>query len=169
MAVVTGASKGIGASIAKHLVAEGVAVVVNYAASKEGADRVVSEIANSGSKAIAVQANVAKKVEIERLFTEAEKAFGRLDILVNNAAIIEFRPLEGITEECFYKQFNVNLLGPIFATQSAVKHPRPEEGSVVNISSGAAIGPQPGGSSVYRGSREHRARVAVFLASSDSA
>ena len=89
--------------------------------------------------------------------------FGRLDILVNNAAIIEFRPLEGITEECFYKQFNVNLLGPIFATQSAVKHPRPEEGSVVNISSGAAIGPQPGGSSVYRGAREHRGELPYSL------
>src|SRR5439155_506334 len=104
VAIVTGASKGIGASIAKQLADEGAAVVVNYASSKEGADRVVAEISGKGGKAIAVQANVAKKAEIERLFAETKKAFGRLDILVNNAGIYEFSPLEGITEEHFHKQ-----------------------------------------------------------------
>ena len=97
VAIVTGASKGIGASIAKHLAAEGAAVVVNYASSKEGADRVVAEIAGSGGKAVAVQANVAKQAEIERLFTEAKKAFGNVDILVNNAGVYDFSPLEGVT------------------------------------------------------------------------
>src|SRR3989441_4208352 len=105
VAIVTGASKGIGASIAKHLADEGAAVVVNYASSKEGADRVVAEISGKGGKAIAVQANVAKRAEIERLFAETKKAFGRLDILVNNAGIYEFSPLEDVTEEHFHKQF----------------------------------------------------------------
>src|SRR5262245_35402715 len=111
VAVVTGASKGIGTSIAKHLAAEGAAVVVNYASSREGAERVVAEITGNGGRAIAVQANVAKQPEIERLFSEAKKAFGRLDILVNNAGIYEFAPLEGVTEEHFHKQFNLNVLG----------------------------------------------------------
>src|SRR5258708_18434341 len=108
VAVVTGASKGIGAAIAKHLAADGAAVVVNYSSSKEGADRVVAEIKTQGGKAIAIQANVAKKAEIERLFAEAKKAFGTLDILVNNAGIYEFQPLENVTEEHFHKQFNLN-------------------------------------------------------------
>src|SRR5271155_3289981 len=103
VAVVTGASKGIGASIAKHLAAEGASVVVNYSSSKEGADRVVAEIVKDGGKAIAVGANVAKKAEIERLFAETKKAYGRLDVLVNNAGIYEFLPIEVITEEHFHK------------------------------------------------------------------
>src|SRR5216110_2653633 len=107
VAVVTGASKGIGASIAKHLAAEGAAVVVNYASSKAGADKVVAEITSSGGKAIAVQADVAKKADIDRLFAETKKAFGRLDILVNNAGIYEFGALESITEEHFHRQFNL--------------------------------------------------------------
>ena len=135
VAVVTGASKGIGASIAKHLAAEGAAVVVNYASSKEGADRVVAEITGQGGKAIAVQANVAKKAEIARLFAEAKKAFGRLDILVNNAGIYEFAPLEGITEEHFHKLFDLNVLGLILASQEAAKHFGSGGGSIVNISS----------------------------------
>src|SRR5207253_7983812 len=106
VAVVTGASKGIGASIAKHLAAEGAAVVVNYASSKEGADRVVKEIASKGGKAIAVQADVSKQKEIERLFAEAKKAFGKLDILVNNAGVYEFSPLDGVTEDHFRKHFD---------------------------------------------------------------
>src|SRR5438552_10336859 len=109
VAVVTGASKGIGASIALHLAAEGAAVVVNYASSKAGADRVVAEITGDGGKAIAVQANVAKRSDIERLFAETKRAFGRLDILVNNAGIYEFSPLEGVTEENFRKQFDLNV------------------------------------------------------------
>jgi 3-oxoacyl-[acyl-carrier protein] reductase len=113
VAVVTGASKGIGAAIAKHLAAEGAAVVVNYASSKEGADRVVDEIASAGGKAIAVQANVSKKAEIEHLFAQTQQMFGRLDILVNNAGVYEFAPLEYITEAHFHKQFDLNVLGLI--------------------------------------------------------
>src|SRR2546422_7624956 len=135
VAIFTGASKGIGASIAKHLADEGAAVVVNYASSKEGADRVVAEITRNGGKAIAVQANVAKRAEIERLFSETKKAFGRLDILVNNAGIYEFSPLENVTEEHFHKHFNLNVLGLILASQAAVRLFDAAGGSIVNISS----------------------------------
>ncbi len=135
VAVVTGASKGIGAAIAKHLAAEGAAVVVNYASSKEGADRVVTEIRREGEKAIAVQADVAKQPDIERLFAETEKAFGKLDILVNNAGIYEFSPLEAITQQHFHKQFDLNVLGLILASQEAAKHFGAEGGSIINISS----------------------------------
>lgn len=135
VAVVTGASKGIGASIAKHLAAEGAAVVVNYASSKAGADKVVSEITAQGGKAVAVQADVAKKADIARLFAQTKQAYGRLDVLVNNAGVYEFSPLEQITEEHFYKQFNLNVLGLLFATQEAAKLIGPDGGSVINISS----------------------------------
>jgi 3-oxoacyl-[acyl-carrier protein] reductase len=138
VAVVTGASKGIGAAIAEHLAAEGAAVVVNYASSKDGADRVVAAIERCGGKAVAVQANVAKKADIERLFSEAKKAFGRLDILVNNAGVYEFSPLEEITAEHFYKHFDLNVLGLIFASQEAVKHFGSAGGSIINISSVAS-------------------------------
>src|SRR5713226_8639188 len=148
VAVVTGASKGIGASIAKHLGAEGAAVVVNYASSKEGADRVVAEIARNGGKAIAVQGSVAKQAEIERLFDQTKKAFGRLDILVNNAGIYEFSPIEGITEGHFHKQFDLNVLGLILASREAAKHFGPEGGSIVNISSIASSSTPPN-ASVY--------------------
>jgi 3-oxoacyl-[acyl-carrier protein] reductase len=135
IAVVTGASKGIGASIAKHLAAEGAAVVVNYASSKEGADRVVDEITSAGGKAIAVQANVSKKAEIERLFAQTQQVFGKLDILINNAGIYEFAPLEDITEEHFHKQFDLNVLGLILTLQEGVKHFDSAGGSIINISS----------------------------------
>ena len=135
VAVVTGASKGIGAAIAKHLAAEGAAVVVNYSSSKAGADKVVSEITAQGGKAVAVQANVSKKAEIDRLFVETKKAFGQLDILVNNAGIYEFTPLENVTVEHFHKQFDLNVLGLILTTQEAVRHFSPAGGSIVNISS----------------------------------
>jgi 3-oxoacyl-[acyl-carrier protein] reductase len=138
VAVVTGASKGIGADIAKHLAVEGAAVVVNYASSKEGADRVVDEIAKRGGKAVAVQADVAKKKDIERLFSETKKAFGRLDILVNNAGVYKFEPLVEVTENEFYRQFNTNVLGLILATQEALKHFGAAGGSVINIGSVAS-------------------------------
>jgi 3-oxoacyl-[acyl-carrier protein] reductase len=148
VAVVTGASKGIGAGIAKHLAAEGAAVVVNYSSSKEGADKVVDEITKRGGKAIAVQADVAKKKDIDRLFAETKKAFGRLDILVNNAGVYEFGPLENVTEEHFHKHFDVNVLGLLFASQAALMYFGPEGGSVINISSGAST-LTPANTSVY--------------------
>jgi 3-oxoacyl-[acyl-carrier protein] reductase len=135
VAIVTGASKGIGAGIAKHLAAEGAAVVVNYASSKEGADRVVDEIAKRGGKAIAVQADVAKKKDIERLFAETKIVFGKIDILVNNAGVYQFAPLEEATEEEFHREFNTNVLGLMLATREALKHFGPDGGSVINIGS----------------------------------
>jgi 3-oxoacyl-[acyl-carrier protein] reductase len=146
VAVVTGASKGIGAAIAKSLAAEGASVVVNYASSKAGADKVVGEIAAQGGKAVAVQADMAKKADIDRLFAETKKAFGRLDVLVNNAGVYEFLPLEQITEEHFHKQFNVNVLGLILATQEAVKQFDSTGGNIINISSVASTAAPPGGS-----------------------
>src|SRR5690349_5239951 len=135
VAVVTGASKGIGASIAQHLAGEGAAVVVNYHSGTSDADRVVTEITRGGGRAIAVQANLSQKTEIARLFAETRKAFGRLDILVNNAGIYEFTPLENVSEELFHKQFNLNVLGLLLATQAAVKQFDSTGGSIVNISS----------------------------------
>jgi 3-oxoacyl-[acyl-carrier protein] reductase len=135
VAVVTGASKGIGASIATHLAAEGASVVVNFASSRQGADKVVNEIAKAGGKAKAVQANVANHDDVKRLFDETLKAFGRVDVLVNNAGIYEFAPLEEVTADHYHKQFDLNVLGLLFATQEAVKHMGPEGGSIVNISS----------------------------------
>jgi 3-oxoacyl-[acyl-carrier protein] reductase len=135
VAVVTGASKGIGAAIAKHLADEGAAVVVNYASSKQGADRVVAGIKDNGGKAVAVGADMAKPADIQRLFAEAKKAFGRLDILVNNAGIYEFAPLEAVTPAHFHKHFDLNVLGLILATQEAVKHFGRDGGSIINISS----------------------------------
>jgi len=135
VAVVTGASKGIGAEIAKQLANEGAAVVVNYASSKAGADRVVSEITADGGKALAVQANVSNKADIQRLFAATKQEFGALDILVNNAGIYENLPLEAITEEHFHKQFDLNVLGLLLTTQAGVRHFGPAGGSVINVSS----------------------------------
>ncbi len=135
VAVVTGASKGIGAGIAKGLAAEGASVVVNYSSSKEGADRVVAEIVGEGGKAVAVQADVAKAADVKRLFSETKKAFGRLDVLVNNAGVYQFAPLGEITEEQFHRQFNTNVLGLILASQEAAKLFDDEGGSIVNIGS----------------------------------
>ena len=148
VAIVTGASKGIGASIAKHLGAAGASVVVNYASSKQGAEKVVAEIKEHGGKAIAVQADIAKPADIERLFAEAKKAFGKLDILVNNAGIYDFAPIENITPEHFHKAFDLNVLGLILASQQAAKHFGPEGGSIVNISSVVATS-SPAGTTVY--------------------
>ena len=148
VAVVTGASKGLGASIAVHLAAEGAAVVVNYSSSKQGADKVVAEITSQGGRAVAVQANVSEQADIQRLFAEAKKAFGRIDILVNNAGIYEFGALGDITPEHFHKQFNLNVLGLILTTQEAVKHFGPEGGNIVNTSSVVATLTPPN-SAVY--------------------
>jgi 3-oxoacyl-[acyl-carrier protein] reductase len=138
VAVVTGASKGIGAGIAKALAAEGASVVVNYSSSKDGADRVVKEITSTGGKAIAVQGDVSKQADITRLFAETKKAFGKLNILVNNAGVYAFAPLEAISEELFHKQFNINVLGLLLTTKEAVKLIGPEGGSIINIGSGAS-------------------------------
>jgi 3-oxoacyl-[acyl-carrier protein] reductase len=138
VAIVTGASKGIGAGIAKALAAEGAAVVVNYASSKEGADRVVAEIAQKGGKAIAIQGDVAKAADVKRIFAETKKAFGGLDVLVNNAGVYEFAPLEEITEEQFHRQFNTNVLGLILATQEAAKQFNGQGGNIINIGSTAS-------------------------------
>ena len=148
VALVTGASKGIGASIAKHLAAEGAAVVVNYASSKEAADRVVDEIAKRGGKAIAVRANVAIKTDITHLFAQAKNAFGKVDILVNNAGVYEFSPLVEVTEEQFHQHFDVNVLGLLLATQEAVKQFDSAGGTIINISS-AVTSLTPPNTSVY--------------------
>ena len=152
VAVVTGASKGIGAAIARHLAAEGASVVVNYSSSKDGADKVVADITSAGGKAVAVQADMARKADIERLFAEAKKAFGRLDILVNNAGIYEFAPIETVTEEFFQKQFNLNVLGLLLASQAAVKLFDSAGGSIVNISSVVSTLGFPN-ASVYSGTK----------------
>ncbi|HEY3743670.1 MAG TPA: glucose 1-dehydrogenase [Bryobacteraceae bacterium] len=148
VAVVTGASKGIGAGIAKALAAEGASVVVNYSSSKAGADKVVSEIKNAGGNAIAVQGDVSKAADISKLFVETKKAFGTLDVLVNNAGIYEFAPIEKITEDQFHKQFNVNVLGLLLTTQQALPYFGADGGSIINISS-AVTKLLPPASSVY--------------------
>jgi 3-oxoacyl-[acyl-carrier protein] reductase len=146
VAIVTGASKGIGAAIAKQLAAEGAAVVVNYASSKAGADKIVTEITAQGGKAIAVQADVSKREDIVQLMEQTKKAFGRLDILVNNAGVYEFLPLEQVTEAHFHRQFDLNVLGLILTTQEALKHVGPEGASIINISSVASTATPPTGS-----------------------
>jgi 3-oxoacyl-[acyl-carrier protein] reductase len=146
VAVVTGASKGIGAAIAEHLAAAGAAVVVNYASSRAGADTVVHRIRQADGKAVAVQADISKPGDIRRLFAETKKAFGKLDILVNNAGIYEFAPLEAISVEHFHKQFDLNVLGLLLTTQEAVKHFGQAGGSIVNVSSVAATQAPPNGS-----------------------
>src|SRR5437764_14002487 len=135
VAVVTGASKGIGAGIAKQLAAEGAAVVVNYASAKSDADKIVDEITKRGGRAVAVQASVAKKADVERLFADAEKAFGKIDILVNNAGVYEFVPVEDVTEQQFHRMFDTNVLGTLLATQEALKHFNSAGAAIVNIGS----------------------------------
>lgn len=143
VAVVTGASKGIGASIAEHLAAAGATVVVNYSSSKEGADRVVANIKSKGGQALAVQANLSKPEEVQKLFSETKKTYDKVDILVNNAGVYAFAPLEEVTPELFHKQFDLNVLGLLLATKEAVKLMGSAGGSVVNISSVAARSAPP--------------------------
>jgi 3-oxoacyl-[acyl-carrier protein] reductase len=143
VAIVTGASKGIGAAIAKGLGVAGAAVVVNYASSREGADRVVADITSKGGRAVAVQGDVAKAADVRRLFAETQRAFGTLDVLVNNAGVYQLEPIESVAEDEFHRQFNTNVLGPILAIQEAVKHFGPKGGSVINISSVASTSAPP--------------------------
>jgi 3-oxoacyl-[acyl-carrier protein] reductase len=139
VAIVTGASKGIGASIAKHFAAEGAAVAVNYSSSKEGADRVVAEIVKNGGKAVAIHANVSQPKDVQKLFVETKKAFGKVDILVNNAGVYEFATLKEVTPEHFHKMFDINVLGLILASREAAKYFGSSGGSIINISSVASV------------------------------
>ena len=151
VAIVTGASKGIGAGIAKALAAEGASVVVNYASSKSGADAVVTAITESGGKAIAVQGDVSLKTEAQSIIDAAISQFGRLDILVNNSGVYEFASIEEITEEHFHRLFNINVLGTLLTTQAAAKH-LGDGGSVINISS-VVSRITPPDSAVYTGTK----------------
>lgn len=146
VAIVTGASKGIGASIAKHFAAEGAKVVVNYASSKEGADKVVKEITDNGGTAIAVKADVSNEADVARLFEETRNAYGPLDILVNNAVFQSYLPIEQASVEAFHQHFNVNVLGPILTIQAALKLFGDKGGNIINISSGASKYPLPAAS-----------------------
>ena len=148
VAVVTGASKGIGAEIARDLAAAGAKVVVNYASSREGADKVVADITAKGGKAIAVQGDVAKIADVERLFTETQKAYGHVDVLVNNAGVFKFAPIDEFSADEFHRQFNTNVLGLIQTTKEALKHFNPAGGSVINIGS-TIVRSTPPGSVIY--------------------
>ena len=163
VAVVTGASKGIGASIAEYLAAEGASVVVNYASSKAGADAVVKRITANGGNAIAIRADISKLEDIQRLFAETKSAYGKLDILVNNAGIYEFAPLEGVTPDHFHRQFNLNVLGLLLTTQEAVKLIDGKGGSIINISSIVGRMPVPTGS-VYSATKAAVDAITVALA-----
>src|SRR3981189_955997 len=143
VSIVTGASKGIGAGIAKALAADGASVVVNYASSKDGADKVVADIKAKGGKAVAVHGDVSKQADISKLFAETKKAFGKLDVLVNNAGVYEFSPLGDVTEAQFHKMFDLNVLGLILSSQEALKYFGPEGGSIINIGSVARSGNPP--------------------------
>ncbi len=147
VAVITGASKGIGAGIAKAYALEGASVVVNYASSKSGADAVVAAITSAGGKAVAVGGDVSKATDAQAIIDAAIKNFGRLDVLVNNSGIYEFSPLEGVTEQDFHNHFNINVLGPVLVTQAALKH-LPKGGSIINVGSGVSR-ITPAGSTVY--------------------
>lgn len=151
VAVVTGASKGIGAAVAKALAAEGASVVVNYASSKQGADAVVAEIGRAGGKAVAVKGDVSKAAEAKAIVDAAVEHFGRLDVLVNNSGVYEFKPLEDITEEHFRQEFDINVLGLLLTTQAAAKH-LGEGGSIVNIGS-LVTRISPPASAVYTGTK----------------
>jgi 3-oxoacyl-[acyl-carrier protein] reductase len=162
VAVVTGASKGIGASIAEQLAAAGATVVVNYSSSKEGADRVVANIKKQGGQAVALQANLSKPEEVQKLFAETKKTYDKVDILVNNAGIYEFAPLEDVTPELFHKQFDLNVLGLLLATKEAVKLMGSAGGSIVNISSIAARSAPPT-TSVYSATKAAVNAITISL------
>ena len=163
VAIVTGASKGIGAEIARQLAAAGAAVVVNYAGSRAGAEQVVGEITAAGGKALAVQADVAKIEDVQRLVAESITAFGAPDILVNNAGVYQFAPLEAVTAELFHRQFNTNVLGLLQVTQEAARHIGPKGGSIINISSVVSRLNLPG-SSVYAATKASVDTITRILA-----
>ncbi|HVJ09468.1 MAG TPA: glucose 1-dehydrogenase [Acidisarcina sp.] len=163
IAVVTGASKGIGASIAEHLAAEGAAIIVNYASSRSDAEAVVARIVAQGGQAITVQADVSKQDEIGRLFSETKRIYGKLDILINNAGIYEYQPLGAITPQHFHKQFDLNVLGLLLTTQEAVKSMGTQGGSIVNVSSIVGRMPLPK-ASVYSATKAAVDAITVSLA-----
>jgi 3-oxoacyl-[acyl-carrier protein] reductase len=162
VAIVTGASKGIGAGIARAYGKEGASVVVNYSSDKAGAEKVVTDIVAAGGKAIAVQANVARAADVKKLFAETKNAYGKLDILVNNAGVFKFEPLEAVTEEEFHRQFNTNVWGTILATQEAIQHFNGDGGSVINISSVVSDNPLPN-SVVYSATKGAVDTIAIGL------
>ena len=162
VAIVTGASKGIGAGIAKAYGTEGASVVVNYSSDKAGADRVVKEIVDAGGKAIAVQGNVSLSADVKKLFAASKAAYGTLDILVNNAGVFAFAPLEAITEDEFHRQFNTNVLGTILTTQEAIQHFNGKGGSVINVSSVISDNPMAN-SVVYSATKGAVDTIAVAL------
>lgn len=162
VALVTGASKGIGAAIAKHYAAEGAKVVVNYASSREGADKVVKDITDNGGIAIAAQGDVSKEADVTRLFEETKNAFGTLDILVNNAGVYQYMPIDQVTEEVFHRQFNINVLGPLLTIQAAIKLFGDKGGNIINISSGASKMPMLTGS-VYSATKAALDAITVSL------
>ncbi|MNY01810.1 Glucose 1-dehydrogenase 4 [compost metagenome] len=162
VAIVTGASKGIGASIAKYFAAEGAKVVVNYASSKEDAEKVVSAITDQGGIAIAVQGDVSKEADVARLHEETKKAFGTLDILVNNAGIYLYEPIEQVSAETFHRSFNINVLGSILSIQESLKLFGDKGGNIINISSGASNSPLPTGS-VYSATKTALDAITISL------
>ena len=163
VAIVTGASKGIGAAAAKALAAEGAAVAVNYSSGKEGAERVVSQITREGGKAIAIQADVSKAADVKRMFEETKRALGSVDVLVNNAGVFQFDPLEAITEKEFHREFDINVLGMILSTQEALNYFPSNGGSIVNISSIASENPVPN-SALYSGTKGAIDSISMALA-----
>lgn len=162
VAIITGASKGIGASIAKYFAAEGAKVVVNYASSKEDAQKVVKFITDNGGTAISVQGDVSKEADVTRLFEETKNAFGTLDILVNNAGIYQYAPIEDFTATSFHQQFNINVLGSLFAIQESLKLFGEKGGNIINISSEAGKTPLPTGS-VYSATKAALDAITIAL------
>ncbi len=162
VAIVTGASKGIGASIAKYFAAEGAKVVVNYASSREGAEKVVTSITENGGTAIAIKADVSKATEVSQLFEETKNAFGQVDILVNNAGIYQFSPIETFSEDSFHQQFNTNVLGSLLTIKEAVTQFDEKGGVIINISSGASTTP-PAMMSVYSATKAALDAITISL------
>jgi 3-oxoacyl-[acyl-carrier protein] reductase len=163
VAIVTGASKGIGAAVAKALAAEGATVVVNYSSGKEGAERLVSEITREGGKALAIQADVTKAADVKHMFEETKKALGPVDVLVNNAGVFQFGPIEAITEKEFHREFDINVLGMILVTQEALKYFPATGGSIINLSSITSANPVPN-SALYSGTKGAIDSISMALA-----